>query len=89
VESLGFAFLFFSLVFFEQGFPQANRLGRDFDEFVVFDVFEGEFEGSSRGDLMVVLISAVEARMLVSFFSRQMLTGRSLSRQCSPTTWPS
>src|SRR5262249_46476921 len=42
-----------------------------------------------RGGLRRIVFSAVDARMLVSFFSRQALTGRSLSRQCSPTIWPS
>src|SRR5277367_2913379 len=33
--------------------------------------------------------SALEARMLVSFFSRTTFTSRSLSRECSPITMPS
>src|ERR1700722_11132916 len=33
--------------------------------------------------------SALEARMLVSFFSRTSFTSRSLSRECSPMTMPS
>src|SRR5438105_1889578 len=42
-----------------------------------------------RGGFSTVLISAVEERMFVNFFSRAAFTGRSLSRQCSATISPS
>src|SRR5262249_11194371 len=42
-----------------------------------------------RGGLRRIVFSEVAARTLVSFFSRQTLTGKSLSRQCSPAIWPS
>ncbi len=42
------------------------------------------FTGTSR-----MASSALDARMLVIFFSRTTFTSRSLSRECSPTTMPS
>src|SRR6185369_6761385 len=42
-----------------------------------------------RGGTRCTVSSEPEARMLVSFFSRTMLTSKSLSRACSPTTIPS
>jgi hypothetical protein len=42
-----------------------------------------------RGAFKTTVFSAPAARMLVSFFSRQAFTGRSLSRQCSATICPS
>src|SRR5438552_3359753 len=42
-----------------------------------------------RGGVSRMLSSADEARMLVSFFSLVMFTSRSLSREFSPTIWPS
>jgi hypothetical protein len=68
------------LIGFEDLFPQADRFGRHFDHFVVADELDGLLQIQQRGGTRRMASSAVEARMLVSFFSLTMLTSRSASR---------
>ena len=77
--------------FFAENFlAEADLGGGDFDEFVVLDVFQGVSRGDIwRGGLRRMFLSEPEARMLVSFFSLQGLTTRSLSRAFSATIMPS
>ncbi len=60
----------------------------DPDTGIVIDVFPGPYDTGVTGD-RITFSSRPAARMFVSFFPRQGLTSRSLSRVCSPTIMPS
>ena len=71
-------------------FRMPDRLGRDLDQLVVVDPLEAVLEAHRAGAAMRRTASSwPEARMLVSFFSRQTFTSRSTSREYSPTIMPS
>ena len=62
--------------------------GRDLDELVRLDVFEGDLEREQPGGLSKTFLSEPEARMFVSFFSLQGLTTMSSPRAFSPMIMP-
>src|SRR5439155_12323829 len=80
--------------FGEGALAQADGVGGDFDQLVVFDEFESQLQGQqARGSEHHGLVGAGGGRRgdLVSFFSRATFTSMSLSRVAaatSPTIWP-
>ena len=69
---------------------QADRGGGDLDALVLGEELERLLERlSRRGGVSRSVLSDDDVRMLVSFFSRQMLTSMSSEREFSPTIMPS
>jgi len=68
---------------------EADGLRGDLDQFVLRDPFDPVFEAHLAVWRDAHRFIVPSARMLVSFFSRQMLTSRSFSREYSPMIMPS
>ena len=73
----------------QNALPQPDAPGRHFHELVVVDEFNRCSRLSTRGGMSRIASSAVEARMLVCFFSLVTLTSMSLTRAFSPMIIPS
>jgi hypothetical protein len=63
--------------------------GVHLDELVLVDPLEAVLEPDRTVRTRRTASSCPDARMLLSFFSRQTFTSRSTSREYSPTTMPS